>query len=131
MIMMVVIILFFVFFLAEAVVHKSIDSESGHRTILNTLCPAKDEIVLKIGAQVMLVKNLDVNNGLVNGSRGIVVGFTDGQKYPIVKFYSGKEIPIKLDVWTFRLNANVNVTRKQIPLQLGWALSIHKSQVID
>ena len=77
----------------------------------------------------MLVKNMDMSCGLVNGSRGIVVGFTkDSQKFPIVRFYNGKEITIKLEVWTFRLNSNINMTRMQLPLQLAWALSIHKSQ---
>ena len=73
---------------------------------------------------------MDMNNGLVNGSRGIVIGFTEGQKYPIVRFYNGQELPIKLDVWSFRMSSNINITRKQLPLTLAWALSIHKSQVI-
>jgi ATP-dependent DNA helicase PIF1 len=35
---------------------------------------------LRIGAQVMLVYNLDVEKGLVNGSRGVVIGFAKTSK---------------------------------------------------
>lgn len=35
---------------------------------------------LRIGAQVMLVHNLDVQGGLVNGSRGVVIGFAKTSK---------------------------------------------------
>lgn len=42
-------------------------------------CQAISSVTLKLGAQVMLLKNLDLENEtmLVNGSRGVIVGFND------------------------------------------------------
>lgn len=40
-------------------------------------CQAASEIGLRVGAQVMLLRNVDTAAGLVNGSRGVVVGFVD------------------------------------------------------
>ncbi len=37
------------------------------------------------GAQVMLTYNIDQLSGLVNGSRGVIIGFTE-MKFPIVRF---------------------------------------------
>lgn len=37
-----------------------------------------ETVELKVGAQVMLVSNLDVEGGLVNGSRGVIIGFSGG-----------------------------------------------------
>eukprot|EP00465_Bigelowiella_longifila_P015316 CAMPEP_0185277362 /NCGR_PEP_ID=MMETSP1359-20130426/58432_1 /TAXON_ID=552665 /ORGANISM="Bigelowiella longifila, Strain CCMP242" /LENGTH=321 /DNA_ID=CAMNT_0027871453 /DNA_START=55 /DNA_END=1020 /DNA_ORIENTATION=- len=44
-------------------------------SILRRNSPVADRIKLRIGAQVLLVKNLDVTAGLVNGARGVVVRY--------------------------------------------------------
>jgi ATP-dependent DNA helicase PIF1 len=115
-------------FLDEAIVYNAIDSDPAYSSLLNTMCTAKEVLVLKRGSQVMLNKNIELNNGLVNGSRGVVTGFCDIYKCPIVRFFDGTVMTVKLDCWSLKLNSDQLVTRKQIPLQLAWALSIHKSQ---
>ena len=51
--------------------------------------------------------------------------------YPIVKFVSGIEEIIGPEKWVVSTPGGGTVTRQQLPLKLAWALSIHKSQVID
>jgi ATP-dependent DNA helicase PIF1 len=82
------------------------------------------KLELAVGAQVMLIVNLDMDGGLVNGSRGIVVGFEGG--YPLVKFRNG--LTEKLDRHSWSLDDNDDVFHSQIPLRLAYAVSIHKAQ---
>lgn len=50
-----------------------------HLSTLQKNCPAPAELVLKPRAQVILLKNLNQELGLVNGARGTVLGFTSMQ----------------------------------------------------
>lgn len=84
------------------------------------------EIVLKEGAQVMLKANLDVKEGLVNGTRGVVNQIIDNEAV-IVKFLNGKKIRVDRVNFTME-DKYCKVFRCQIPLVLAYAITIHKSQ---
>ena len=93
----------------------------------------EEELVLKVGAQVMLLINIvkkgeDLEHELVNGSRGIVTGFLDDSKNtPLVKFQNfSKPIPISVHAWS--LDDYEGVSQQQIPLKLAYAITIHKAQ---
>lgn len=86
-----------------------------------------EKLLLCESAQVMLIYNLDIPNGLINGSRGIVIGFIDD--YPIVRFMNGQEHIIKVNKWSIQdKNGDEIGSISQIPLKLAWAITIHKSQ---
>jgi ATP-dependent DNA helicase PIF1 len=73
----------------------------------------------------MLIKNLDVVKGLVNGSVGTIDDFT-ADNYPIVLFDNGHKEMIEPSIWELEMN-NCRVKATQVPLILAYALTIHKS----
>ncbi|MCK4968509.1 MAG: AAA family ATPase [Candidatus Aenigmarchaeota archaeon] len=86
-----------------------------------------EKLQLKIGAQVMCIANINLEDGICNGSRGVVIDFQSG--FPVVKFVNDKELVMLPHVWEYKNSAkkiNVNIT--QIPLILAWAVTIHKIQ---
>jgi len=87
---------------------------------------APDKLVLCKGAQVMLVCNYDLDSGLANGSRGIVIDFLDD--LPVVRFLDGHEHIIHFWQWEIEEGNKKQVRITQIPLKLAWAISVHKCQ---
>jgi ATP-dependent DNA helicase PIF1 len=84
------------------------------------------ELVLAMNAQVMMVANVDPDAGLVNGSRGVVVGFCGGTDLPIVEFANGLTKTVGTHAWP--IEDFEFVARTQIPLRLAYATTIHSSQ---
>jgi ATP-dependent DNA helicase PIF1 len=112
---------------------RDTSSSSQALEALSAACPARAKLELKIGAQVLLLRNLGVSSGLSNGARGVVVRFgasLGGGRPgpPVVRFASGSETTIAPVTWSHSLGGQVLASREQVPLELAWALSIHKSQ---
>lgn len=97
--------------------------------IIEKICPIEKTIKLKIGAQVILACNLDTPNGLVNGSRGVVMGFDQTPPHnPVVKFVNGKMLLVPFYSWKVRINKENYMSLCHVPLSLAYAYTIHKSQ---
>ena len=88
----------------------------------------EDKLTLKVGARVVLCKNIDTENGWLNGT---IARVTNIQKTFITI------VNIKTGRWTVvtRIRQNLSFPgssmqhiRTQFPLILGWALPVHKVQ---
>ena len=138
----------------------------SHQQVPESLIPSSDrdsaglsrKVKLAIGAQVMLRRNIICEEGLVNGARGIIVGFSwpngtndqakkgDLPQKVYVKFHdphvglvnrvtlgSSQPEALPIEPVTAKLYGKQGVTlqRTQLPLLPCWAATIHKVQGIS
>jgi ATP-dependent DNA helicase PIF1 len=90
-------------------------------------CLAPRKLRICVGAQVMLLVNLDTENGFANGSRGVVVTFNPSG-YPMVKFMNGRIMTIDYYTWDVVENKEKILDITQLPLKIAYAVTTHKSQ---
>jgi len=110
------------------IVTKGKVSSEAIRNALNNMdksAPYVPELTLKVGAQVMLKVNLDIEAGLVNGKVGIVTSC--GKESVIVRF-NGHSMPTVIKYHNWVLEDYESVYRSQIPLILAYAITTHSSQ---
>lgn len=102
--------------------------DQGDSLQLDAASGAPPILELKVGSLVVLTRTIDISRKLVNGSQGRVTGFTGSGalKRPIIRF-AGAEITLDLVPFDVRSGTRVAV-REQLPLDFGWAMSVHKSQ---
>ena len=120
----------------EAITEKPytyIGEKSGFLNLVGDRLPVPEELILKPGARVMVKKNIE---GAVNGSLG-TVKVCDPDFVDVI-LDNGETIEVRPETWsTFKYEYNEEIDSieavvagkyTQIPLILGWAVTIHKSQ---
>ncbi|EGT35548.1 hypothetical protein CAEBREN_00452 [Caenorhabditis brenneri] len=100
---------------------------------LNTMTPSgmpPHELRVKNGAIVMLLRNLDVKNGLCNGTRMVVEEM--GERILQCKFINGPRKDESVLIPRIKLNYEKNLPfimgRLQFPIRLAFAMTVNKSQ---
>jgi ATP-dependent exoDNAse (exonuclease V) alpha subunit len=87
-----------------------------------------ERLVLKKGCRVILIKNLNVEIGLVNGSTGTIQEIQN-DKIRVI-FDNGVTETITRVDWELELD-NSKVIATQIPLVLAYSVTIHRSQSLS
>lgn len=127
-------------------------NNNNNKSKSETSYPVETRIELKVGASVLLCFNMNRDEGLFNGSRGVIVRFADFTKkkekddkksggtggdvpdkeepqiFPVVQFDNGVRRIIRPHTWSQYERKKLVKSFTQIPLVLSYAMTIHRSQ---
>ena len=118
-------------------VYEAIDTDHhGHplregdkQTVLKYRERLPDQLVLKVGARVVLRRNMNIEGGWVNGTLAVITSLHPScivvvklanptHKYPVPRFRQRIEIR----------GASYSILRQQFPLQLAYGVTVHRVQ---
>uniref|UniRef100_A0A6V7LAK6 DNA helicase Pif1-like 2B domain-containing protein n=1 Tax=Bracon brevicornis TaxID=1563983 RepID=A0A6V7LAK6_9HYME len=93
------------------------------------------QIVIKLGAKVMLRRNIDVSLGLVNGTIAVVESVSESimhgsdhvQKVNVM-LQSGQTYSIKRMDVKFEIIDGAYITKREFPISSSYGITIHKSR---
>ena len=105
-----------------------------------TSCLVPDKLFLFVGAEVMILKNIDASKNIVNGRRGVITEFTyvdntNSCSSVTIKLHPLPNKPVeppytvirqKVDTVTFPDGKKISMF--QFPIRLAYAVTAHKAQ---
>jgi ATP-dependent DNA helicase PIF1 len=110
----------------ELIVDSIYLGEEKYIEILAKSAPVPKQLKLKVGCQVLFLKN-DLQKRWVNGTRGVLTGFE--ADHLTVRKKGGREVKVeKMSFSLLDADGAVKASVIQFPVNLAYATTIHKSQ---